>query len=196
VIYIAPIVEGHGEVEAFPSLLHRIVRAEGYQGQLLVNAPIRVKIGSFLNDADYRRKRLLLASAKAAEHNGLVVVLLDCEDNCPAQLGPLLLREAREVRGDVRTLIALNYREYETWFLAAAHSLRGRRGLPADLEAPPNPETIRGAKEWLGRRMETPYDPIIHQTEFSRAINLGQARTNASFDRLCNRIREFIPLEE
>jgi hypothetical protein len=191
-IYVAPIVEGHGEVEAFPPLLHRIVRAEGYQGLLLVNAPIRVKIGSFLNDPDYRRKRLVLAAAKAAEHNGIVVVLLDCEDNCPAELGPTLLREAREARHDVRTLIALTYREYETWFLAAARSLRGRRGLPADLEPPQNPEAIRGAKEWLGRRMETPYDPIIHQAEFSRAMDFAEARTNASFDRLYAHISELL----
>jgi hypothetical protein len=187
-IYIAPIVEGHGEVEALPSLLHRIAAAEGFQGQILVNAPIRVKSGSFLNDADYRKKRLLLASAKAAERNGTVMVLLDCEDDCPAEVGPRLLTEATAVRGDVDILIVLAQREYESWFLAAVQSLRGRRGLPADIIAPANPETIRGAKEWLGARMETPYDPITHQLEFSRAIDLAQARSNASFDRLYKKV--------
>jgi hypothetical protein len=192
VIYIAPIVEGHGEVEALPPLLHRIVAALGYQRQLLVNPPIRIKTGSFLNDFEYRKKMILLASAKAAERQGTVLILLDCEDQCPAELGPILLRQAIEIRSDVRMLIALSYREYETWFLAAARSLRGHRGLPTNLEAPSNPEAIRGAKEWLGQRMETPYDPIVHQAEFSRMIDLDQARSNASFDRLYSRISELI----
>jgi len=190
-IYIAPIVEGHGEVEAFPSLLHRIARDVGFNGQLIVNPPIRVKRGSFLNDNEYRRRQLTLASGKAAERKGLVIVLLDCDDDCPAKLGPKLYHEAITVREDISTLIALAYREYESWFLAAARSLRGHRGLAADLEAPAGTKEIRGAKEWLGRRMDTPYDPITHQAEFSRAIDLTEARTNASFDRLYNRVKQF-----
>jgi hypothetical protein len=39
--YVAPIVEGHGEVEALPALLHRIAVAISGQGTLRVNAPIR-----------------------------------------------------------------------------------------------------------------------------------------------------------
>lgn len=191
-IYIAAIVEGHGEVEALPCLIYRIAEAVGFEGQLLVNSPIRVKSGSFLNDARYRRKQLIFALSKAAERKGVVIVLLDCEDSCPAILGPQLQGEATEVRDDTQTLIALAYREYESWFLAAARSLRGRRGLPNDLEPPANSEEIRGAKEWLGHRMETRYDPIVHQAEFSRAINLTEARKNASFDRFYSRIEDLL----
>jgi hypothetical protein len=138
---------------------------------------------------------ILLASSKAVEREGAVLILFDCEDDCPAQLGPKLLREAAEVRGDVRTLVALSYREYETWFLAAVRSLRGLRGLPENLNPPADPEAIRGAKEWLGRQMDGGYDPIIHQAEFSRAIDLEEARTNRSFNRLYNRVCELIPAE-
>jgi hypothetical protein len=192
VTYIAPIVEGHGEVEAIPPLLHRIARAEGYQGEFLVNTPIRVKLGSFLNDADYRKKAVLLAAAKAAERNGTVVVILDCEDNCPAELGPKLLQDVRNVRNDVGMLIALAHREYESWFLAAAPSLRGLHGLPADLETPPDAGSIRGAKEWLSRRMDDPYDPIIHQAEFTRTIDLTNAKKNKSFERFYDRISRLL----
>jgi hypothetical protein len=193
VIYIAPIVEGHGEVEAVPPLLHRIFRAAGYHGQLLINSPIRVKVGSYLTDPQYRNKMILLASAKVAERKGAVLILFDCEDQCPAELGPKLLEQARAIRNDVRMLVALSYREYETWFVTAARSLRGVRGLPMDLEPPAHPEAIRGAKEWLGQRMTAPYDPIIHQAEFSRAIDLDQARVNASFERLYNHLTGLIP---
>jgi len=85
--------------------------------------------------------------------NGSVLILLDCEDFCPAQLGPQLLHRATQVRADVPILVALAFREYETWFLAAAESLRGHAGIPNDLTTPHNPEAIRGAKEWLSARL-------------------------------------------
>lgn len=191
-MYIASIVEGHGEVEAFPPLLHRIAKAEGFLGNLITNPPIRVKSGSFINDDAYRKKNILLASAKAAEHNGLVIILLDCDDGCPASLGPRLLEDAKAVRSDVRILVALAYREYETWFLAAAKSLRGYNGLPKDLEAPANPESIRGGKEWMADKMGTSYDPITHQVAFTRAMNLTEARTNKSFNRLYQKVIGFL----
>ncbi len=189
-IFLASIVEGHGEVEAVPALLHRVAAATGASGRLLVNPPIRVKVGSFLNDPEYRRKQVLLASAKAAERKGAVLILLDCDDQCPAQLGPELYRQTRELRNDTPLIVSLAYREYESWFLAAARSFAGRHGIPADIAPPADHETIRGAKEWLSRRMENGYDPIVHQAELSRAMDLTEARSNKSFDRLFKKLEE------
>jgi len=188
--YIAPIVEGHGEVEAVPALLQRIAEMEAPDRLLEVNRPIRVKAGSFLNDQDYFKRYVTLASSKAAQEGGFVLILLDCEDECPATLGPDILRRARAVRNDVTYVVGLAYREYESWFLAAARSLRGLRGLPSDLEPPGNVDGIRDAKGWLGSRMTVPYDPVMHQVEFSRIFDLIQARANASFDRLYKRVSE------
>jgi hypothetical protein len=190
--YIASIVEGHGEVEALPALLHRIARLSPFTGVLLVNPPLRVKSGSFFNDHDYFHKQVTLATAKAAEVNGSVLILLDCEDDCPATLGPKLLRRAQAVRANVNILVALAYREYETWFLTAARSMRGLRGLPPDIEPPEAAESIRDAKGWLSARMNVAYDPVIHQLEFTRKFDLEAARANRSFDRLCHRIHSFL----
>lgn len=181
-------MEGHGEVEALPALLHRIANTSGFQGRLRLNPPIRIKSGSFLNDGDYFRKQVTLATAKAAQAGGSVLIVLDCEDDCPGTLGPELLRRARAVRADVNTLVALAYREYETWFVTASMSLRGLRGLPADLAPPAAPEIIRNAKGWLGQRMDGRYDPVTHQIEFTRAFDLNAARSNSSFDRFYQRI--------
>jgi hypothetical protein len=41
--------------------------------------------------------------------------------------------------------------EYEAWFLAAAESLRGKRGLPSDLKITADPEYICDAKGWLSQ---------------------------------------------
>lgn len=182
--FLATIVEGHGEVEAFPALLHRIALAIPAQQMLRVNAPIRVKSGSFLNDEDYFFRQVTLAAAKAAQEEGSVLILLDCDDDCPAELGPRLLQKVQGVRNDVEYFIALAHREYESWFLAAARSLRGIRGLPLDLEPPADIDNIRNAKGWLGQRMAQAYDPVTHQLEFSRKIDIEQARTSRSFDRI------------
>lgn len=175
-----------------PALLHRLVQQADPSMPVRVNAPIRVKSGSFLNDADYFRRQMSLAAAKAAQAGGHVLILLDCEDDCPASLGPDLLRRARAVRADVSMRVFLAYREYETWFIAAADSLRGYAGLPDDLTTPDDPERNRDAKGWLSERMPRPYDPIVHQLELTRAFDLAQAETNASFRRLSAHVRQLV----
>ena len=186
--FFSPIVEGHGEVEALPILIRRIFTENAADAFPIVNPPIRVKSGSFLNDPGYFRKYVTLAAAKAAQAGGEILILLDCEDDCPAELGPSLQARANDVRGDVVTHVVLAYREYETWFLAAAESLRGRSGLPEDLNPPPDAEAIRGAKEWLGQRMATPYDPIIHQAAFTTHFDMTQASAIPSFLRLTTKL--------
>jgi hypothetical protein len=185
--FLAPIVEGHGEMEALPALLQRIARNSGVY-IWRVNPPIRVKSGSFLHDEQYFRKYVQLAAAKAAQEGGAVLILLDCEDDCPAHVGPRLLAKALETRADVNMLVALAYREFETWFISAVRSLAGMRGLPENVEPPAAPESIRDAKGWLGARMEVPYDPVTHQIEFVRKFDLDQARANHSFSRFCRLI--------
>jgi hypothetical protein len=189
-IYIAPIVEGHGEKEAVPALLYRLARVAGTERPLRVNHPIFVKASSFLHDAAYLTRYATLAAGKAAQADGFVLVFLDCDDDCPAKLGPDLLRRVRSVRSDVEWLVVLAHREYESWFLAAARSLRGRYGLPSDLEPPPHHEAIRDAKGWLGDRMPAGYDPLTHQLAFTRHFDLDEAEGNGSFRRFRDRIRK------
>ncbi len=190
--YLAPIVEGHGEIEAVPALLHRIAQATNHPGQLIVNSPLRVKSGSFLADNDYFKKQVILASAKAAQRSGHVLILLDCEDHCPAELGPKLLKDALTVRSDVAMITALAFREFESWFIAAAPSLGGLFGLPSNLNRPLNIDGIRDAKGWLGARMGVGYDPIVHQLEFTRKFDLEQAKQSHSFARFFKRIADYL----
>ncbi|HEY4041433.1 MAG TPA: DUF4276 family protein [Rhodopila sp.] len=182
--FIAPIVEGHAEVDALPALLHRIQTSLPSAPVLQVNPPIRVKSGSFLNKQDEFRRHVQLAASKASARQGSVLILLDCDDDCPAALGPRLLRDAISVRGDVPMFVALAYREYETWFLVAARSLSRVVGLPADLDPPPHPEGLRDAKGWLSDLMPDGYDPIRHQLVLTRHMDLDRARSARSFDRL------------
>jgi hypothetical protein len=192
--YIASVVEGHGEVEALPALIRRIADSAGFTGHLQINPPIRVKSASFINDQDYFRKYVALAAAKAAARNGSLLILMDCDDDCPAMLGPALLQRARSVRPNIDIYVTLAYREFETWFITAASSLEGRRGLPLGLKAPRHAEQIRDAKGWLGQRMNISYDPVTHQLEFTKEFDLKLARANHSFDRLYRKIQSFLAI--
>jgi hypothetical protein len=188
--FIAPIVEGKGEVEAVPKLLHRLFAEDRRSSLLVVNPPIRIKAGSFLNDEDYFLHYVELACRKArGQPQGHVIILLDCEDGCPGKLGPHLLARARKVQPQVPLVVVLAHREYETWFLAAAPSLRSVGGLPRDLQAPASPEAIRGAKEWLADRMPNGYDPPNHQTLFTERFSFAQADAVPSFARLRRKAR-------
>lgn len=126
-----------------------------------------------------------------------ILILLDCEDDCPARLGPELLRRAAEVRSDRKIFVALAHREFETWFLAAAKSLRGKRGLPHELEPPANPEAYRGAKEWLSRAMRSKdptasYKETVDQEPLAALFNLAEASRIPSFARLERKLRVLI----
>jgi hypothetical protein len=190
--FVAPIVEGHGEVTAVPVLLRRLYQALETSQRLTVNEPIRVKAQAFFKMDDDFRRFVSLAAGKAAQEQGGVLILMDCEDDCPATLGPKLLAAAKGVRGDVPYLVILARREFETWFIAAAPSLRGVCGLPVDLTAPEYFDEIRDAKGWLGRQMPHGYKETEHQTRLAAKFDLNQARRAHSFDRFIERLPGFL----
>ena len=186
---VAPIVEGHGEVRALPRLLRRIAGEASLATPLQINEPIRVRSGSFFNDNQYQGNYVALAAAKVRQAGGgIVLILLDCEDDCPAQLGPQLLQRAQAVTKDVDVIVALAFREYETWFMAAVESLRGVQGLNLQASSPADPEATRDAKGWLGRLMPHGYDPVADQLPFTNRFDLATARREPSFDRLYRKI--------
>jgi hypothetical protein len=188
-LFVAPIVEGFGEVEAVPKLLRRIAQTLPNCAGITVNPPWRVKAGSFLNDAQYFNDRVEFAARKARQSpRGCVLILLDCEDDCPAELGPELLAKARACRSDIPIEVTLAYREFETWFLAAAHSLRGVAGLSATIEPPADPESIRNAKGWLSTHMATPYNPPEHQPLMTANFSMTEAARVPSFARLLKKL--------
>ncbi|MCG5216726.1 DUF4276 family protein [Streptosporangium soli] len=113
-------------------------------------------------------------------------MLIDSDDDCPASLGPDLLERARLGRSDKEISVVLAHREFEAWFLAAAASIAGCRGLHDPLEPPPHPEGIRGAKEWLTARKTdgTPYKPTVDQAALAGTFDMERARKVApSFDK-------------
>lgn len=178
---IAVIVEGHGDVSAVPELVRRIGAVQNPPVFPQVEQPIRIP-GSRLRQEAELQRALELAVARAGDGGG-VLVLFDAEHDCPAQLGPALVAQA--TRPGIQVAVVLAKYEYEAWFLAAAESLRGRRGLRDDLEPPPDPEAVRGAKEWLRDRMEgsRSYAETLDQVALTAVMDLDAARRADSFDK-------------
>jgi hypothetical protein len=195
---VVPIVEGDGEVAALPILLRRIGAWLTPENFLDVPTPIRVRRDRFLKkDADFR-KFLGLASAKAGD-SGWILILLDADDDCPADLGVQIVDRAREAAPHRRVAVVLAKREYEAWFLASATSLNGKRGLVLDGPVTFDPETPRDAKGWLSERMPgSKYREITDQPAFSAEMNLEQARAGSrSFRKLCTEwVKQTTDLQE
>ena len=189
---IVTIVEGHGEVEAVPILLRRMAQRISPETAVDLPKPIRVNRNKVVRAGELERA-VALAAARA-EADGCILILLDADEDCPANLAPRLLDRAVQARPDRDIRVVVAKMEYEAWFLAAAASLAGRSGIDEAIAPPDHPEAIRDAKGWLSARMPRgqPYRETLHQASFSAAFDLDSARTAPSFDKLWRDVRELI----
>lgn len=185
------IVEGEGDVEALPVLLRRMVPLFKPGQRFEILRPIRVNKSKLLRAGELERTVEL--AARKLESEGAILILVDADDDCPAEIGPELLLRARSARSDIPIRMVMAKREFEAWFLAAAASLRGERDLGSDLVAPETPEEIRGAKEWLSERMhDKRYSPTLDQPALAARMDLDQARNASSFDYLWRKVDELV----
>lgn len=188
---IAAIVEGHGEVEAVPILIRRIAREidPGFVPHVL--RPIRVPASRLIKNGEL--ERAIELAYRKLEGQGGIVVIMDCdwEGCCPKIEGPIMLRRALRKRGDIPIRVILAKKEFETWFIAAAISLRGKRGLNRNLENIAQPEDIRDAKGWLSSRMPSgvSYSETADQPALADVFNMDEARRSNSFDKCYRDIR-------
>lgn len=180
---IACIVEGQGDVAAVPVLIRRI--AEDLHPELAIDVlrPIRVHRNEVVHIGKLERE-VELAAQKISGQGG-VFIIFDSDDDCPAELGPKLLDRALQAHSNLPIAVVLAKHEFEAWFLAAAESLRGRRGLRNDIHPPNDPEAIRGAKEWLSQRMGTSrtYRETRDQPALTALFDIEHARQADSFDK-------------
>lgn len=170
---IQPIVEGHGEVQAVPTLLRRILhRASIFNVD--VGRPIRRPQSRLL------QKQTLEQTVRLATIQpdcSAVLILFESEDDCPRELGPKLTEWAAAAAGPIPCAVVLAHREYEAWFLASLESLRGHRGIDINAYYENDPEAVRGAKEALQTFMGHPYSysPTVDQAALSAQIDLNVA---------------------
>jgi hypothetical protein len=204
--YIVPIVEGQTEVGCIKGLLGRIWK-EVLDGpmELQVLEPPRGNRDSLLSPtASGLADKIEEAYAKLSQRlrrdssgKGLLLLLLDAEEDCPAQLAPGLLTRARAARSDADIACVLAKRMLENWIVAGAATLAGVNGLPNPLPSPDNPEDRSGAK-WLRDqlRKQNPrrnYKKTVDAAVFVQKMSLEQCRDRSpSFDKLCREVARFL----
>lgn len=188
VVNFAFVTEGEGEVAALPLLVRRICYELLGFFAVKTARPVRITKSRLIRAGELERAIRLARSTIPAD--GPVLVVLDADEDCPALLGPSL--KAR-IESDDISIVIPKY-EFETWFVTAAASLAGKHGLRPWLSPPPDPETVRGAKEWLTRNMGPGhiYSPTIDQAALVAGMDLTAARSCRSFERLCREIQRLI----
>jgi hypothetical protein len=188
---VYPIVEGHGEVEAAPVLLRRLL-AEAHCQVIDVGRPIR------RTQSQLRSKEGIQAGVRLAllqPECVAVVILFDGEDDCPKELATQVRAWAREAAAGKPCDVVVAYREYETWFLAALESLRGQYGIAKDAAVPANPESKRDAKGALEEFMpaDRAYSETGDQPAMSAVFDMRLAhRRNRSFRKLVKAIGDLL----
>lgn len=192
-VVISAVVEGHGDRESVGVLVRRL--ADQVRPGLVpsVPSPLRVPKDRLIRSGELERT-VDLAARKVTGQGG-VLVLVDAADDAPCVLGPDLQQRAQATRPDVPVAVVLAKWEYESWFLAAAESLATSRVLVAGLAAPPRPEEVRGAKEWLSDRMEGSrrYKETLDQPALTAVFDIGTARRRSdSFDKCCRDITRLL----
>ena len=180
---IQPIVEGYGDVAAFPVLLRRLI-TEAQAWSVGIGRPVRRSRYQLVQKAEVGRAvRLACLQPECSA----VLILFDGDSDCPAELGPAVQAWAATAAGNMPCGVVMAHREYEAWFLAAIESLRGQSGIRDDADPHPAPETPRGAKEQLEARMLAgmSYLERTDQPAFSARFSLSDAyRRSRSFRKL------------
>jgi len=195
-LQLIPIVEGHGEDSAVRILLER-VWTEFLGGEYInVLRPIRGHRMKLVQSEELKRA-VDLAALKLMNLGGddptAIMILLDADSDSPCVLGPHLLQIAKSHRGDMDIFCVLAKVEYETWFVAAAHSLGEYLEFPAGEKLPDRPEDSRSGKAWIQQRFKgmNRYSPPVDQAPLTKRMNLKLARDKSpSFDKLCRELEK------
>jgi len=187
---VIPIVEGHGEVAAVPLLLRRIANTLGIH-DAYIGKPIRCSRHKLLKSGELERA-IELAALKSGR-DGRVLLLIDADTDCPAELAPSLLARAQQARQDIRMGVVLAKHEFEAWFLGSLESLREEYPIAPGQAPPRPPEEIRGAKEHLGALLGIAYSPSVDQPAMAERFDMGSARNACpSFDKLWRTVESLL----
>ncbi|EPX58789.1 hypothetical protein D187_003504 [Cystobacter fuscus DSM 2262] len=181
------IVEGHGEVEAIPSLCYLVMGHLGVTGWFVDKEPIRQPRSEFVDGRPLGPKRPardegLIRAMKLVRSRKAQAALLLCDedDDCAATWGPDASERMRKLLPNSLAVMAV--REYETWLLLARGMIDlGSLGIY-------KPEKIRDAKKAM-RLLVPGYLPTTHQLSETRGIDVAFLRSQSrSFDKFVRSI--------
>lgn len=173
-------------------LMRRVLHGAGVF-DLEVARPFRVKRQQVVRTGELERSIVQAERSRAGASS--VFIVLDADDDCPADLGSILLQRAL-AQTDLAVRVVFPKVEIEAWILAAVDSLRGIREIRHDAEPPPNPEAIRDAKGALTRLMEDGRGYVatddLPALVGALDLRLTEARS-PSFAKFCRDVTSLVP---
>src|SRR5262249_3435824 len=137
------------ELLAGPVRLQVLAPSRGKRDALI--SPAGTDLADKIKEAYLKLSRRLRRDSSG---RGLLLLLLDAEGGCPAELAPRLLQTARLARSDTDIACVLAKRMFENWIVAGASTLAGVNGLPDPLRPPDNPEDCSGTA-WLDQQLRS-----------------------------------------
>ncbi len=187
---ILAIVEGQSEEVSVPALLRRVLQEKMQVFDVQVPEPFWLKRGKVVKRGELERavKQGLRTRANVAA----VLVIMDADDDCPAELAPQLLLRAQSETG-LPVSVVLAKREFEAWFLGCLESYRGFQGIPADAVAPKDPEDddAKGALKRITRGAK--YNTVADQVRFVEKMDLDLCRERCpSFAKLLRDLESLV----
>jgi hypothetical protein len=192
-LVFASVIEGHGEEEALRVLITTILAAIVSDVYPIIARPFRVPWGTLVN-VDGELERYAEMAIRDGGPTAKLIVVLDADDRCPAELGPQLLQRVKSRFPNNPASVNVADREYESWFIASSESIAHHVGSNAVFEVPSTIEEIRNAKGWLARNvLNRSYKEIGDQAAFSSIIDVPVARQRSqSFDRFCREVERLL----
>ena len=195
---IVPIVEGDGEVDAVPALLHKMLKASG-RSDIGVGTPLNAHSCSNLTKTGGLERFVQIAALR--QDCGAILVLMDADKGCPLTIAKDFVDRIKKLGTKYPVVVVIANCEYEAWFLASLETitgkdLDGRTGLPAGTSYPTlDVEGRVGVKEWLDRKFpgSRKYKETQDQVCMTRLLDpeLVQPRSR-SFRRLRKAVDEAV----
>ena len=187
------LVEGEGDMQAAPVLLRRLLHEELRRYDWQTDPRHTMKVWGLAKLRQNLPKFIEHLRGKTCDG---AMILLDLEDQLPCQEAPALAEEIAALQPlPFPVVIVFAYKEYEAWFLAGISSIAARvTYLDSNLTYAADPEAKRGPKKWLDKQMlpTIKYKEVLHQAEFTRYLDFGQARRAPSFQRLERALQELL----
>lgn len=146
---LIPVVEGQSEERALGVLLRRVVATTDTPSTEIAR-PFRVKRNKVVRTGEL--ERVVAQAVRSRQGATAVLIVLDADDDCAAELAPLLVQRGGTVAG-LPVGVVLPTVEIEAWILATIESVRGVRGISPDAQPPADIESVRNAKGALTERM-------------------------------------------
>lgn len=167
------IVEGDGDMKAVPLLTRRVLQEVFQRYDIALATPQRR--GELTKIKSHFSRFLKIALLEQAP----VLWVVDCDDGDPsAHLEELnLLLSAEYSSQPIRFVLMV--KEYESLFLAERKAAQLILKIKDSVSFPPQPESIRGTKEWLSKHMESgyAYKETLHQEKLTAQLNIDELRT-------------------